>query len=301
MPFVTRTLSIPTNGIRLHIEASGPENGPLVILLHGFPEYWGSFGGQIAPLARSGYHVIAPDQRGYNLSDKPAGIDSYRVEELARDVLGIINSFGREKAVIVGHDWGGVVAWHLAIHFPERVERLCILNAPHPAAMAYALTHPLAGQLLRSVYIYFFQIPWLPEALLRFGRFAALRRAISATARPGTISKHDLRRYQDAWSPPRALTSMLNWYRAAVQGVIRRGRDGYLADAAERVSVPTLILWGERDPALAPKLAQWSLDWCDQGELVRFPEATHWLQHDEAVRVAARLLDFIGDPQTSDL
>src|SRR5512146_911539 len=158
------TLTIYTNGIRLHAVTAGPENGPLVVLLHGFPEYWGGFAGQIGPLAGAGYHVVAPDQRGYNLSDKPRDVGAYRISELARDVIGIIDHFGREKAALVGHDWGAAVAWDTTIHFPERIERLAILNVPHPAAMARALSG-FTRQVLRSWYIYFFQVPALPEFL----------------------------------------------------------------------------------------------------------------------------------------
>ncbi|HEX2979920.1 MAG TPA: alpha/beta hydrolase, partial [Anaerolineaceae bacterium] len=125
--------------LRLHAEVAGPVDGPLVVLLHGFPEFWYGWRNQIAPLAQAGFHVVAPDQRGYNLSDKPAGIGAYHLDALAADVLSILDHFKREQAFVVGHDWGAAVAWHLAIHHPERVERLAILNVPHPGAMARAL------------------------------------------------------------------------------------------------------------------------------------------------------------------
>ena len=125
-------LPLRTNGITLHAAAAGPAEGKLVILLHGFPEFWYGWRHQIAPLAASGLRILAPDQRGYNLSDKPAGIAAYRLDTLADDVIGLADALGREHFAVVGHDWGGVVAWRLAARNPERVTRAVILNAPHP-------------------------------------------------------------------------------------------------------------------------------------------------------------------------
>jgi pimeloyl-ACP methyl ester carboxylesterase len=289
---ITQTLLVPTNGIRLHVEASGPEDGPLVVLLHGFPEYWGGLAKQMEPLAKADFRVIAPDQRGYNLSDKPRGVNAYRISQLAGDVIGLIDYFGREKAVVIGHDWGAAVAWHVAIHAPEHVERLAILNVPHPASMARALT-TFSRQILRSWYIYFFQIPALPELLLRAGNFAALRRMLQASAAPGVFSKEDMRCYTAAWSQPGALTAMINWYRAAARTALKQGLREMNSAADQHVRMPTLILWGEKDVALIPEMAAWSLEWCDQGELVRFPGVSHWVQHEKANEVTQRLIEFL--------
>jgi epoxide hydrolase 4 len=291
---VTKSIVIPTNGVRLHAETAGPADGRLVLLLHGFPENWACWQNQISPLAEAGYYVVAPDLRGYNLSDKPRGIAAYQTGEIARDVTGMIAYLGREKAIVVGHDWGAAVAWHVAIHFPERVEQLAILNVGHPAAMARALTR-FTRQVLRSWYIYFFQAPALPEFLLRMGHYAPMRRMLRASSKPGSFSKEDLQYYTEAWAQPGALTAMINWYRAAVRETTSQSRKGYLHSSNARVHTPTLILWGERDVALIPELAEWSLEWCDQGELIRFPNATHWVQHDEAERVTNHLLGFLGN------
>ena len=296
--FITATTIIPLatddgSLLHLHAETAGPEDGPLVVLLHGFPEFWYGWRSQIGPLACSGFCVVAPDQRGYNLSDKPEGAAHYRLDRLASDVLGILDHYGREKAIIVGHDWGAAVAWHVAIHHPERVERLAILNVPHPAAMMRALRKTGLRQLGKSWYIGFFQIPGLPEFVLRAGGFAAMRRMLRRSGKAGTFTKEDLQRYSEAWRQPGALTAMLNWYRAAFRTYRQAGGSGV-------VSVPTLILWGERDIALIPELAQWSLEYCAQAHLVRFPEATHWVQHDEAKRVTARLLDFFLEGRRSE-
>jgi len=158
------------SGICLHVANAGPTDGPLVVLLHGFPEFWYGWRHQIAILAEAGLRVVAPDQRGYNLSDKPAGIAAYRLDTLAEDIVGLAAALGGERFAVVGHDWGGVVAWHLAARFPERVTRAAILNAPHPATLrSYARRRP--GQLLKSWYVGFFQLPRLPELALRASGF----------------------------------------------------------------------------------------------------------------------------------
>ena len=289
--FISHTHTVNTP-IQLHVEVSGPADGRMIVLLHGFPEFFYGWKHQIGPLARSGFFVAAPDQRGYNLSAKPASVASYEVDVLAQDVIAILDQYRREKAVIVGHDWGGVVAWQLGISYPERVEKLVILNAPHPAAMTRALMNPATGQLARSWYVYAFQIPGWAEFIIRLTRYRALARAMQATAHASTFTQEDMRRYREAWSRPGALTGMINWYRAIVRRTLRMGQKEYQRAAQVRVTPPTLILWGERDTALSPSLAQSSLEWCEQGSLVRFPNATHWLQHDEPERVTNRILDF---------
>ncbi|MFD1730552.1 alpha/beta fold hydrolase [Deinococcus malanensis] len=162
---------IRVNGVRLHYVEAGPAAGPLVVLLHGFPEYWRAWEHQIGPLARAGFRVVAPDMRGYNLSEKPQDIEAYRVQTLQEDIAKLIRALGAGRAHVVGHDWGGIVAWQLAIRQPEAVDRLVILNAPHPGAARRGMKHP--EQLKRSWYVYLFQLPVLPELLLeRFGRWA---------------------------------------------------------------------------------------------------------------------------------
>lgn len=276
---------IQVNGIRLHVVQAGPKTGPPVLLLHGFPEYWYGWRKQIPALAQAGCRVIAPDQRGYNLSDKPAGIRAYRVHELVNDVVGLIDALEYEKINLVGHNWGAVVAWALAIWRPERLHRLGILNAPHPAVMARFLSRD-PDQLRRSWYVGYFQIPWLPEAGLRAQDLRWLARALRGSGKLHTFSKEDILEYKKAWSQPGALTAMLNWYRAAVQYRPAIPKDS-------RVRVPTLMLWGMKDVALTHRLARPSMDYCDDGRLVLFPEATHWVQLDEAEEVTKHLLDFI--------
>lgn len=274
---------IRTNGITLHTIMAGPEDGPVVLLLHGFPEFWYGWRGQIPALAAAGYRVWAPDQRGYNLSDKPRGADAYRSEALVRDVLGLIDATGRERVFLAGHDWGAFVGWWVASVAPERLHHLAILNAPHPrVAFRHLSSDP--RQMIRSTYAAFFRIPWLPERLLRAGDWRPMAGMLKQSSLPGTFSDAELAEYRQAWSQPRAISAMLNWYRAAA----RWPHDSIPPN--ERVSVPTTIIWGKRDVALRSVMAEESAQLCNRGELVWFPENTHWMQHEAADRVNTLLL-----------
>jgi pimeloyl-ACP methyl ester carboxylesterase len=276
---------IPTNGIQLHVAEAGPADGPLVILLHGFPEFWYGWRNQIAPLAARGFHVVAPDQRGYNLSDKPAGIANYDLDLLAADVIGLADHFGRQTFALVGHDWGSAVGWWTAGLYPGRVERLAILNAPHPAVWLEAMrNNPV--QRRKSSYVRLFGIPWLPEFLIRLSGFQALARAFRDSVRPAAFTEADLKAYSAAWSQPGALTAMIHYYRA----VLRK----QLAPAAEyRISCPVWIIWGRHDAYVVPALAESSKNLCDDGRIVWLDHATHWVQHDEPDRVSGLLADFL--------
>jgi epoxide hydrolase 4 len=281
-----RHRTIATNGIHLHAVEAGPEGGPLLILLHGFPEFWYGWHRQIEPLAAAGFHVLAPDQRGYNRSDKPRKVSAYNLDTLARDVVGLIDEAGVGKARVVGHDWGGAVAWWLGIQHPERLEKLALLNIPHPVVMRRALRkNPV--QRKKSSYMFFFQIPWLPERSFRAGNFAAGVKALRGSSRPGTFTDADLDLYREAWSQPGAVRSMIHWYRAALRSRPRR-------PASPRVSVPTLLLWGAKDRFLGSELAQPSIDLCDHGRLEFFAEASHWIQHEEPERVNRELVGFFS-------
>src|SRR5918998_3820373 len=200
--------------VRLHyVEAGG---GALRLLLHGFPQFWYEWRHQIPALVEAGFRVIAPDMRGYNLSDKPPGVRAYRVELLARDVERLILACGERTASVVGHDWGAIVAWIAAMCHPERVRRLAILHVPHPARFLEGLLSP--GQLLRSSYMFFFQIPRLPEAVLRAGDFALLRSVFRRDpVRPGAFTAEGIERYVEAMAQPGALTATLNYYRALLR------------------------------------------------------------------------------------
>ena len=276
------------SGLRLHAAAAGPQDGPLVILLHGWPEFWFSWRKQIPALAGAGYRVVAPDQRGYNLSDK---IGPYDIFTLAQDTANLIAACGREQAFVAGHDWGAAVAWSTAILHPERVKKLAIFNVPHPALMLGGLRTAGLRQALKSYYIYFFQIRRLPEWLLSRNEYAGLRRLLQSTSRPGTFSRRELDFYADAWSQRGTLTASLGWYRALPQTAMSSRR----SELNQKVPAPTLIQWGEQDVALDLSLAIKSLNWCKQGQLIRYPRATHWVHHEEVTEVNARLVSFFGE------
>lgn len=282
---------VATNGIHLHVLLDGPEDGPLLIFLHGFPEYGRCWEGQLPFFAARGYRVWAPDQRGYNLSEKPRGIAPYNRDTIAADTIGLIRASGREQAYVVGHDWGGVVAWWLGIKYPQRVARLAILNAPHPTAISRRM-RTSREQRMRSLYAAFFQLPWLPEVVIRAANWRALAETLVRSSRPGTFNAADLERYRAAWARPGAMTAMLNWYRAATRVPTERL-------PSMRVTVPTLVLWGARDQFLGRELATDSMPFCDDGRVVFLEEATHWVQHEEAARVNELVDSFFASGLTS--
>ena len=278
---------IETNGIKLHVVQAGPKSGVPVVLLHGFPEFWYGWRHQIPALAKAGCRVIVPDQRGYNLSDKPKGVKSYGVLTLVGDIIGLIDALGYEKANLVGHDWGAVVAWALAILHPERLHRLSIMNVPHPAVMKRFLQRDLE-QIRRSWYVFFFQLPWLPESGMRQDNWRGAQRALRGSGKIDTFTTDDIVKYKEAWSRPGAMTAMINWYRAIMRYQPPMPKD-------LRVKVRTLMMWGMKDFALSHRMARPSMDYVDEGNLIFFPEATHWVQHDAAEEVNHHLVDFIFD------
>jgi pimeloyl-ACP methyl ester carboxylesterase len=277
--------TIYTNGIRLHVVQAGPKSGVPVLLLHGFPETWRCWIRQIPALSAAGCRLIVPNQRGYNWSDKPNRIKNFRLEELTKDILGLIDALEYEKVNLVGHDFGALVAWTLAIHHPKRLHRLGILNVPHPSVMWRFLRRDLE-QMRRSWYALFFQLPWLPEMILRMGNWRVAASSLRRSGKPNAFTGEDIEQYKEAWSQPGAMTAMLNWYRAAL-----RYRTQVTGDM--RDPIRTLILWCAKDFALSRRMARPSLDYCDDGSLIFFPDATHWVQREEADEVNRRLLEFI--------
>lgn len=277
---------IETNGIRLHTAVAGPEDGELVVLLHGFPEFSYGFHHQMEELAALGYRVVAPDQRGYHLSDKPEQIEDYTINKLSDDIAGLIEAFGETWAIMIGHDWGGAVAWHLAAAKPEYVKKLIAINIPHPAAMPRVfMRNPL--QWLKSSYMAFFQLPGVPEKLMAANDFESMKQAMKGTAKPDAFTEQELDRYKDAWSQPGALTGMLNWYRA-----IRKGSLMQMPKAPLRM--PVRIIWGLGDQFLSPMLATESLKFCENAELVWVGEATHWVHHEQPEIVNRLIKEFLA-------
>jgi pimeloyl-ACP methyl ester carboxylesterase len=266
--------------VKLHYVEAG--DGPLVVLLHGFPEFWFGWRAQIAPLAAAGYRVVAPDTRGYNLSSRPGDVDAYTVDKLADDIRGLIRERGAESARVVGHDWGGSIAWTMAMNHPEVVDRLAILDAAHPRRLNEGLKHP--SQLRRSWYFFFFQPPGLPERIVRANNWRFFRNFLR-DARPA-YTQEELDRYVEAWSQPGAATGMLNYYRAAVRKT---------SPPIRPISARTLVIWGQRDRYLGRNLAEPHHDDVPNLDRVeRLPNASHWVHHDESERVTQLLKDFFA-------
>jgi pimeloyl-ACP methyl ester carboxylesterase len=274
--------------VRLHYVEAG--EGSLVLLLHGFPQFWYQWRHQIPALVEAGFRVVAPDMRGYNLSDKPLGVRAYRVELLARDVERLILACGEQTAVVVGHDWGAIAAWIAAMRHPERVEKLAILNVPHPARSLDGLLSPM--QLLRSSYMFFFQIPRLPEEVIRAGDFGLLRSVFrSDPVQPEALTAEDIERYIEAIAQPGVLTASLNYYRA----LLRNPRE--MRALLQRVEAPVLVIWGEKDRFLSRRLAEPPRLWVPNLIRVkRLPDASHWVAEDRPLEVNTLLLDFLLSP-----
>ncbi|HEY9285809.1 MAG TPA: alpha/beta fold hydrolase [Pyrinomonadaceae bacterium] len=278
--------------VRLHYAESGDGARPLVLLLHGFPECWYSWRHQLAALGER-FHVVAPDLRGYNLSDKPEEISDYRLPRLVDDVLGLIRHFGATEAAVVGHDWGAAVAWAVARAHPASVGRLAALQVPPFRAWRDNFS---LRQLARSWYMLFFQLPRAPEWWIGADDFARLARMFRATSRRGTFTDGDIAVYKEALSrrsasgETTALTAAINYYRANVFGM--------LSDTGSwtPVGVPTLFIYGERDQFVVPETTR------DVGRYVaapysevRFARAGHWVQQEYPNEVNAALVKFLSD------
>ncbi len=281
---------VEVNGVRLHFVEAG--SGPLVLLLHGFPDFWFSWRFQIPTLAAAGFHVVAPDLRGYNQSAKPRGIAQYRLKILVDDVVGLIRHLGEQRATVVGHDWGGIIGWHLAIHHPKVLERVVILNAPHPAALMRELR--TFTQLRRSWYVFFFQLPWLAEAGFRAFSFGLLDRALRRDPlRKEAFTEEDIAAYKAAISQPGALTAAINYYRAAFWATMRQG--GW---RGPRIVTRTLVRWGEKDRYLGTDLLNGLDQWVRDLRVERIPDASHWVHIDAHERVNQLIIRFVREPWT---
>ena len=285
------------NGQRLHCLVAGA--GPLVIFLHGFPEYSGMWRGQLEAFA--GTHLcVAPDQRGYNLSSRPLALRDYRAKPLVDDIVQLADALGHQRFTLVAHDWGGAIAWNVAAWHPDRVEKLVIVNAPHPITFVREL-NASAAQREASAYMTFFRLD-KAERVLSEDRFRRLRE-VSLDAwggNGGDASPTAVDAYVDAWSQPGALTAMLNWYRAspmhpptAEEPLPDLNPDQF------HVRVPTRVIWGERDHALLPGMLDGLDAHVDDLEIVRMPDASHWVVHERPARVNELLATWLGAPGQS--
>ncbi|MBP7765480.1 MAG: alpha/beta hydrolase [Deltaproteobacteria bacterium] len=275
---------IETNGIKLHVMEAGPEDGPMILFLHGFPEFWWAWRKQLPYFADKGYRVVAPDQRGYNLSDKPEGVAAYNIDKLAKDMIGLIDAYGQKQVYLVGHDWGASVSWWLALKYPDRFRKLVILNVPHPKIMAKNVFTNTA-QMQRSWYIFFFQIPGAVDRLAAAGDYEWVLQLITTSANPGTFSPAELEEYRKAFRQPGAFTAMVNWYRAMIQTQSEPPR-------SFDVTVPMIFMWGEEDVAMLTEMADQSMRYCKEGRLIKLPGVSHWIQHEAADKVNAQIAEF---------
>lgn len=281
-------------GVRLHYAECGGGNDDLVLLLHGFPEFWYSWRHQLAALGRR-YHVIAPDMRGYNLSDKPLGVENYSMDLLVKDVIGLINHFGAGKAAIVGHDWGAGVAWAVAQKHPERISKLAVMQVPPAAAWRANLT---LRQLLRSWYMFFFQLPRVPEWAISRKNLSGIDRTFrERVVNKDAFTDSDIELYKEALRQSGALTAAINYYRANVGRVMFRTQTNGIQKKDRRIAMPTLFIFGEQDFAIIPETVRGVANYV-RGPYreVRIPESGHWVQNEAAEKVNTALLEFLNAP-----
>jgi pimeloyl-ACP methyl ester carboxylesterase len=275
--------------VRLHYATVGTGER-LVILLHGFPEFWYSWRYQIEVLSQD-FTVVAPDLRGYNLSSKPLKVKDYEMDNLVDDVTGLIRHFGREQAAVVGHDWGAIVGWKTALKYPEYIWKLAALQVPPSGALQQNMT---LRQFLASWYMFFFQIPRLPEWLMRREDFALLERVLTKTAMQNVFSAEDIAKYKKSWSEDGALTAAVNYYRANVFKSFfgKTNRE----HSPDKIKVPTLFIYGEKDTAILPETVRNVQQFVDAPYFeLRIPNAGHWVQQEASAEVSQALLKFLKD------
>lgn len=275
---------INTNGIRLHYVARG--TGKLILMLHGFPEFWYSWRHQIDEFSQD-YHTVALDLRGYNDSDKPDRVADYRMSELIADIKGVISGLGYEDCILIAHDWGGAIAWNFAYAYPEMVEKLIVLNIPHPAKFAEGLQTP--QQLLKSWYVFAFQIPWLPEFVFQLNNYQAIAEAFLGMAIDKTaFSQEDLNAYKEAAAKPGALTAMINYYRCIFPSLFQGDRRSW-----EVLDVPTLTIWGEKDTAFSKELTYGTEAYVRDWQIKYIPNCSHWVQQEQPAVVNMYIKEFL--------
>ncbi len=278
--------SAQIGSVKLHFATAG--NGEkLVILLHGFPEFWYSWRYQLVALSNE-YTVVAPDLRGFHLSDKPRKIADYELDKLVDDVAGLIRHFGQEKAAVIGHDWGASIAWALAEKHPEYLWKLGALQVPpHPIWKR----NQTVRQFFASWYMFFFQIPVLPEFLLKINDYASMGNSLrNSTAQKDVFTDDDILEYKKAWSEPFAITAMLNYYRANIIELLFKKYDEF-----PKITVPTLFVYGEKDRAVLPETVAGIGDLIEaEYQEIRIPEAGHWVQQEAKETVTKVLREFLA-------
>jgi epoxide hydrolase 4 len=280
-------------GVKLHYATAG-EGEKLVVLLHGFPEFWYSWRHQIAALSDE-YTVVAPDLRGYNLSDKPPRVEDYEMDKLVDDVIGLIHHFGRSQAAVIGHDWGAGIAWKIAQNHPETLWKVGALQVPPTEVAKKNFTF---RQALASFYMLVFQIPVLPEWILSQNNFAVLKAKLKAASASNeslieVFTEEDIAEYQAAWERLDALTGMINYYRANFARLIFSGSS---AESDEKIKVPAVFIYGQQDPFILRETVKNIGDAMDAPlEEFFIPNSGHWVQQEAAETVTQILRDFLAD------
>jgi pimeloyl-ACP methyl ester carboxylesterase len=277
---------VESQDARLHYVEQG--TGPVVVLLHGIPESWSAWRRYIPVLDDAGYRAVAVDLRGYNLSDKPRAVSAYRGTLLADDVARVIQATGEDRASVLGQSWGGLAAWSFAMRYPEQLDRLVIMNVPHPRRWAEALR--TWNFLRRNWQFLFFQLPALPEFLLRSFDYRVLRRTLERDLGNGGVNTNDIDDYVEAMRRPGALTGALNYYRA----FFRENRR-YVGWTPSAIDAPVLIIWGALDRFFPPHLAWPQTQWVPNARVEIVPGARHWTHHDKPDVVLRLLLEFLGE------
>lgn len=275
---------IKTNGVNLHYVSRG--QGKLMLMLHGFPEFWYSWRYQIEEFAAD-YHVVALDLRGYNDSDKPEGLAAYEMSELVEDIRGVITGLGYEDCILVAHDWGGAIAWNFAYRYPDLLEKLIVMNLPHPAKFIEG--SKTWSQLAKSWYIFWFQLPWLPELTLQFNNYQAIAAAFRDMSRDkSAFTCQDLTAFQNAAAKPGALTAMINYYRANFKFIF-----GNQTSTWDVLEIPTLMIWGEADAALGKELTYGTDIYVKDLTLEYIPHCSHWVQQEQPKLVNQYMRNFV--------
>ncbi len=277
---------IVSNNVKLHYVTQG--EGPLMLMLHGFPEFWYSWRYQIPEFAKD-HKVVALDLRGYNLSEKPTKVSAYHISELIKDIEGVIQGLGYDDCILVGHDWGGFIAWCFAYAHPHRLQKLIVLNLPHPAKFAKALrTNP--RQMLRSWYIAFFQLPRLPEWMFQRNDYGAIASAFADKAtQKSAFTSEDLKAFKQAAAHQGALTAMINYYRSNTRTFTSQNWD--------ILNVPTLLLWGEDDFALGKELTYGTEEFVKDLQVHYLSDCNHWIQQEQPEQVNQYMRGFLVSAQ----
>ena len=289
---------VHVNGVKLHVVTAG--KGPLVLFLHGFPEFWYEWKDQLAEFGKD-HLAVAPDMRGYNLSDKPASFDQYKINVLVEDIRALADHYSHQKKfVLVAHDWGGAVAWAFGIQHPEMLEKLVIVNAPHPGVFGRLLATDPAQQKA-SQYMLMFRSPQAEQNLTANNYAFLVQAVLGAGEGSGVYTEADKQAYIKAWSEPGALTGGLNYYRANEVGPPVPGQQAASAPRGNSdsnpnalvVKVPTLVIWGEKDTALLTQNLEGLDKFVPQLTIKRIPDGTHWVIHEKRDEVNAAIREFI--------